>query len=132
MLRILLLLFELNYAFTFGYIIEDDLQIYELSTGKICFFSEFDMELLVMKRLFIRGGVRTNFFKDKDWLDYEPYEIKFDISTGINFDFIEIGFSHFCVHPIKTFHNDHKNYPKIEYEGGRQELYIKFSNVEKD
>ena len=98
MLKILLLLFEFNYIFTFGIIPLDDLQIYELEENAVCYFVEFESEIVVVKTFFISGMIKTNVYERKFLKQYSPYQIGFEVKIGVRFKFIKFGFSHFCVH----------------------------------
>jgi hypothetical protein len=128
MIKILLLLFELNYAFTFGYVVFDDILIYEIPEENKIYFTEYEIEILFLQRLFLKNSLQVNMYEETFLRVYYPYQIRFDIIAGIFFDFFEFGFHHYCIHPIVTFRKNRDSHPKIFYEGGREEIYIKFSN----
>lgn len=128
-MKILFLLFQLNYAFTIGYIPLDNLKIYELEEDTKCYFVEFEMEMVILKYGFIGGGVEVNAFEKKFLKQYSPYQLEFIVNMGVRFDQIELGYYRRCVHPMfcDYWYNEYKD-SGIDYEGAREEIYIKFSN----
>lgn len=124
MLNIIFALLKLNYAFTFGILIEDELQIYKTPEKNMLYFSEFEIEINISDYFFINNKLQVNFQEIRFFRVYDPYQFRFDINIGLRYKFIEIGFHHFCIHPMKTYYI--RKYPDINYEGGREELYLKF------
>ena len=55
MIKILMLMFELSYSFTFGYVLQDNLQIYETPYYCAIYFAEYEVEILVLKLKLIFG-----------------------------------------------------------------------------
>jgi len=130
MLKILFLILEFNYVFTFGYITANDIAIYEVE--KTSFFADFYFELEVADIFFLNGRIRIEMYEDKFMRNYKPYQNEFEINTGIRLEFIEIGYRRFCVHPMKVFHDNYEVWPDIKYEGGKEEIYIKFTGGKDD
>ena len=126
MLKILFLLIEFNYAFTFGYITTNDLALYEIE--KTAYFADFYFEIETANIIFIIGRTRVEMCEDQFMRNYKPYQNEFEVNVGFRFKFIEIGYRRFCIHPLKAFHNNYEIWPDIKYEGGKEEVYIKFSN----
>ena len=123
-MKILFLVFRLYYGFTFGYILNDELQIYETPENQRLYFNQIDFEIMVNDCFFIQSSLDMSIQEVKLFKKYNPYQFRFDIGLGFRYQFIEIGYHHYCVHPMKTYYI--REYPNINYEGGREQVYIKF------
>jgi len=132
MLKILFLILELNYAFVIGYIPKNTIPIFETQKHENLqeFFTSFETEIILNDFIFIGGKISCNFFFE-EINNFIPYFVDFDFKTGIRYKQIEIGFSHYCAHPLVAWFDPNSEiWPEINYEGGYEKIYIKFRNKE--
>lgn len=136
MFKILFLLFELNYAFTFGAMSHNQLQVYENVEYKdqIELFVEFDFEMVVNKYFFIHGKAGCNFFQKTFLYNYDPYSVNYLAEAGFRFPYIEIKYSRYCIHPIIVYIEDKPidELPQIIHEGSWGSFSVTFTNYRKD
>ncbi len=52
---------------------------------------------------YVGGGMRNYFWKDRGKISYWPYQMTFLFDAGWRNDFLDIGFRHYCMHPVVPF-----------------------------
>jgi hypothetical protein len=87
-------------------------------------YLSFDFEFEAYDIFFIGGKINTIFFQ-KNIKNYVPVEMEFLFKTGVRWRGFEIGFNHFCQHPVTTF-NSHKRI-NVTGEGGYEKLYLQYA-----
>jgi len=90
----------------------------------------FSIDICYKNLLFINGGINCFFHKKKKKLDFFPDCDMYRIAAGIRYEFMEIGYEHFCYHPVFPFSSgrDWNDEPLINttiLEGGYDKLYLK-------
>lgn len=127
----------LDYGFTIAYL---PLESLYQSTGsynasenkKLCFYADFNTRIYFLDFLFFGGDMRCNFYKNNiDFIYFVPDMMTFKFSTGLKFSNFEIGFNHYCLHPVIPYFNQQQNI-KVLFEGAYEEIYIKFSSTTKN
>jgi len=128
---ILIFLFSIVYSsvFEFGITPYDNMHVYvkdfwnEVAGNKVSFY--FDLESnLEYKKFYIGGGIKT--FAGKSLTEtrqFLPYKATYRFLAGYNFGNCQIGFRHYCTHPIVpyvTFDSP------ILFQGAYEELFIRW------
>ena len=90
------------------------------------FETSFDIEVLSPKKHFFIGGQFINHAKIEDRLPFTPIEGLYYSKCGIRLDKIEIGYTHYCRHPIAS-HYENKIGFNRRYSAS-DKWYITFSN----
>jgi len=128
----ILLILNIIYSssFEFGITPEDKMNVYlpefwsEAAANKVSFYFNLETKIEI-KKFYIGGGIKTFAGKSiSDAKEFVPYKATYKFMTGFEFDKFEIGFRHYCIHPVVpyiTFDN-----PAI-FHGAYEELYIRFS-----
>lgn len=75
---------------------------------------------------FVGGSNNTYILKDIGIKTFSPYMVEFNFNAGYRYENIELGFKHYCTHPILTYTDQ----ADIMYEGGYDEFYLRISNYE--
>lgn len=101
-----------------GYLPLNDFAIYECNNTDIFYI---DMQTRIYLWDFYVGGGIKNIICSKVHLS--PNKITYLFQLGWNNDFIEIGFRHYCIHPIIPYMSNKKI--TINYEGAYEEIFIK-------
>lgn len=81
---------------------------------------------IVQNWLFVRGNIKTVMTMINDAFYFDPIEVDYNATVGMVFDSLEMGFRHFCCHPIITYIKQGENIT-TNYEGYYEELYIRLS-----
>jgi len=94
------------FALEFGAVTQNGWWLYEDDHAVIApgpsYYTELDSELWAYDTLFVRSRLRTeiDFKRINSW---SPYWVTYDLSLGVRFDLVEIGFRHLCTHPIQPY-----------------------------
>jgi len=129
----ILLLLSIVYssAFEFGITPCDVMHVYvrdfwkEVAGNKVSFYFDLETEL-EYKNFFVGGGVKT--FAGKSTRvrrEFVPYKITYKFAAGYNFNNFQIGFRHYCIHPVVpyvTFDSP------ILFQGAYEELYVRWES----
>jgi len=73
---------------------------------------------------YVGGGMRNYFWKDREGISFWPYQMTFRFDAGWRNDFLDIGFRHYCMHPVVPF-LELTGAPLCEWEGAYEELFIR-------
>jgi len=73
---------------------------------------------------YVGGGMRCYFWKDRDPLDFYPYQMTFSFDAGWRNEFFEIGFRHYCMHPVVPW-LALTEAPECQWEGSYDEMFIR-------
>ncbi|MHA1302130.1 MAG: hypothetical protein ACTSPI_00310 [Candidatus Heimdallarchaeaceae archaeon] len=85
-------------------------------------YVEIEGEALLFDLLFIGGSIRTYIWKNKEGISFWPWRDGFLFNAGIKYKYVELGFKHYCTHPIIPY-----IYPvQMNWEGAYQEFYLRF------
>ncbi len=90
------------------------------------FYVTMEAEVDILKYLFIGGTVKTYVNDKPNDYKFTPFEADYILETGLRYKNIELGFKHFCLHPVRPFE---MYYPSQDSrDGGYEEFYIRISN----
>jgi hypothetical protein len=86
-------------------------------------YIELDFEFVIRDIFFVGGNINTIFFQDKI-NNYVPVEMEYLFKAGFRWQGFEIGFNHFCQHPVITG----MSWANIlsQNEGGYEKIYIQY------
>jgi len=88
-------------------------------------YVQFECELQFFDMLFIGGKIYSPFWKKYGEPGFAPDSIEYLFNGGIRFYFIEIGFRHYCKHPVLPWYNSTFSFRPV-WEASIDELYIRF------
>ena len=97
-------------------------QIYYLQN--LQFYTDFNTRLLLFNHVFIDGQLRTSMYKSRNSpITFGPVKSSYLVGLGLSFGILELGFRHYCTHPIvpMLLINDGISI----WEGVYQEIYIR-------
>lgn len=109
----------------FGFLPEGIFQLYErnekfISSGSFYVDLYFEAEAF---GFFAGGQSKAFIYKNSHNYAFSPDNIQFDFFTGYRYNNIEIGFRHFCIHPIIPYYYFYESI--VNYEGSYSELYLR-------
>ncbi len=87
-----------------------------------------DAEIQLFNSVFIGGAVKTYFQDDTTDYSYLPFEADYLFKAGLRFGPLELGFRHFCLHPVRPYEMYYQ--PQGSTDGSYEEFYIRISNKE--
>lgn len=90
------------------------------------YYITLDAELILFNHIFIGGAVKTYFQNDASDYSYFPFESDYLFKAGFKYKNIEIGFKHFCLHPVRPYEMYYQ--PQGSTDGSYEEFYIRISN----
>lgn len=90
------------------------------------YYIEFGIDLLFYDLVFIHGSINNLFHAKKNELSFYPDCDKYRVAAGIRYNYIEIGFEHFCFHPIFPYSGNDRENNNVILEGGYDKFYINF------
>ena len=90
------------------------------------YYITLDAEIVILDHLFIGGAVKTYFQDQKDNYTYFPFESDYLFKAGLRFGPLELGFRHFCLHPVRPYEMYYQ--PQGSTDGAYEEFYIRISS----
>ena len=122
---ILLYFIELGYApFYNSQNIAEDYNVRLRDTA--IYYVTLNAEVTLFNYVFITGAVKTYVQDQQGELSYFPFEADYFFSIGLRYKSIELGFKHFCLHPIRPYEMYYQ--PQGSTDGSYEEFYIRISN----
>ena len=123
-MKILLLLLTLE----LGVIPNGHLKVYDFNRSVedgVSFYGDLNFEAQMFNNLMFLGmDAKVYMWKTTEGYTFKPDNIEFLVTVGFRFrNIIEIGFRHYCQHPVKAWNNG--NEPTV-IEHWYEEIYIKF------
>ena len=116
------------FAFQLGFTPNDGMVMYTPSPYILYPANEgiidMDMEFRLFNTVYIGGDVGTLVWKTGG-IDFWPNRMTYSVRAGIRHGGIELGWSHYCTHPVLPFQPMFDS--RILWEGGYDEFHIKFS-----
>jgi hypothetical protein len=73
---------------------------------------------------YVGGGMRNYFWKDRDGMGFYPYQMTFRFDAGWRNEFLEVGFRHYCMHPVVPW-LALTGAPECQWEGSYEELFVR-------
>ena len=89
------------------------------------YYITLDTEVVILDHLFIGGAIKT-YIHSTDNYDYFPFEADYLFKAGIRFNNLELGFRHFCLHPVRPYEMYYQ--PQGSTDGAYEEFYIRISS----
>ncbi len=114
------------FALEIGWLPIDSLKMYEQPMSyqsNQSGYIQFESEVELFKHLFVGGSIRTYISKNKNSYDFWPTRDGYMFYTGLRYDILEIGFRHYCTHPVVPW--DYQFNPI--WEGAYEEIYFRIS-----
>ena len=90
------------------------------------YYITMDAEIIILDHLFIGGAVKTYINPIEDTYQYFPFEADYLFKAGLRFDNLELGFRHFCLHPVRPYEMYYQ--PQGSTDASYEEFYIRISN----
>ena len=90
------------------------------------YYVTLNTELILFEHMFIVGAVKTYVQDQPDELSYFPFEVDYFFKIGLRYKNIELGFKHFCLHPVRPYEMYYR--PQGSTDGAYEEFYIRISN----
>ena len=118
---ILLYFLEFGYSPFYG-----SLNTNTLFVDQNVYYITMDAEIIILDYLFIGGAVKTYFQDDASNYSYFPFEADYLFKAGLRFKNLELGFRHFCLHPVRPYEMYYQSQGSTD--GGYEEFYIRISN----
>lgn len=97
---------------------------YEYIRNENVYYVDLDAEIVILDHLFIGGTIKTYIQPNNNEQEFIPIQMNYLIKTGLRLNNIEIGFRHFCMHPVLSIGMDIYNKSYSGYE----EFYIRISS----
>ena len=88
-------------------------------------YTQLEIELGIAGFIFARGGVKTDVLKIANEQAFSPYESTYLFEGGVQYEGVEIGYRHLCIHPTMPYRWNYA--PSTTIDGYYDEYYIKFS-----
>jgi hypothetical protein len=120
---IIILTFALKIAFVpfqNDYLYDIDSR-YERCTTENYFYVDSSAKIDLFDLFFITGQINIPMLKTTDMYTFSPFNVGSRFSAGLHYSYFEIGFIHYCIHPVIPFH--FMNF-SIQYEGNHSEFYL--------
>ena len=86
-------------------------------------YVDFEAEVGLFKYGFIGGSTKIYINKYSDNYTFSPLTAEFDFNLGIRIDPLEVGFRHYCMHPIVPWIYYARVSP--QWEGSYEEIYLR-------
>jgi len=105
---------------------------YDLLELDNAYYLELGVDLYFIDLFFIKGSINNLFHAHKTKLIFYPDCDRYRIATGIRYKGFEIGFEHFCFHPIFPYSTNNHEYNEAEInnnallEGAYNKFYFNF------
>ncbi len=90
------------------------------------YYITLDAEIVILDHSFIGGAVKTYFQDQIDSKSYYPFEADYLFKAGLRYKNIEVGFRHFCLHPVRPYEMYYQ--PQDSTDGAYEEFYIRISS----
>jgi hypothetical protein len=125
--------FGLSYFVEFGYnptgtfVMYDENQIRDRAYVNDDMYADFDATMWLFTHFYVGGNVRTGFWKMADGYDFMPNQMTYGFRAGLDFKNLEIGFRHYCIHPIYVYltRTEFENNYDPLWEGSYEEIFVR-------
>ena len=122
------------FALELGWLPQGDFAMYDVSGyfAKVypvsyTAYVDLEAEVVVLDAFFIGGAVRTSVWQfDHSGWTFFPHKAVYSFSAGARFGMLEMGFRHYCIHPVIPFFGLVD--PRPIWEGSYEEFYLRISN----
>jgi len=122
------------FALELGWLPQGNFAMYNVSDRfmkvypvKYTAYVDMEAEVVMFNTLFAGGSVRTSVWQfDSDSWTYFPHKAVYGFFAGVKTRKVEVGFRHYCIHPVIPFFGCVE--PKPIWEGSYEEVYIRVTN----
>lgn len=87
-------------------------------------YVDLETEILLFNMLFVGGAVKTYIYSYQGSTSFSPVTAEYAFNVGFRFNPVEIGFRHYCTHPVVPWLYHRKISP--QWEGAYEEIYLRF------
>lgn len=99
------------------------LEGYEQYCGGVTVYTQLDFSISAWGHFFLKGFVRTD-TQPEAINSFDPYASSYEVSFGYQRGGVEIGFRHWCKHPVATYVLNRTDIlPNLE--GAYEEVYLR-------
>jgi hypothetical protein len=88
-------------------------------------YVDLDVELRAWDILFVGGNAKTYMTKYAEMKSFSPNTMEYAFTAGLRFGIVEVGFRHYCMHPVIPWIYHIEVAP--QWEGSYEELYLKIT-----
>jgi len=74
---------------------------------------------------YVGGAMRCYFWKTTNGYDFSPYQMTFRFDAGWRNKWLEIGFRHYCMHPVMPWITNYDT-PQQNWEGSYEKIFVRF------
>jgi len=122
------------FALELGFLPKGDLVMYDSWLFDVCpisysAYTDMEAEVVILDTFFAGGGVRTSIWQlttDNGDFSFFPHKAVYSFFAGARYRTFEIGFRHFCIHPVVPYFPI--TWPNPIWEAAYEELYLRISN----
>jgi len=87
-------------------------------------YVQLETRIELFKYLFLGGSIRTYVWKDREGVSFWPWRDGYMFNAGLRYKQMELGFRHYCTHPVIPY-----RYPaKMNWEGAYEEVYFRIES----
>jgi len=84
-------------------------------------YVQIEAEVLFFDLFFVGGSIRTYVWKKEEGISFWPWRDGFMFNAGLRYKILELGFRHYCTHPVIPY-----QYPaQMNWEGAYEEIYFR-------
>ena len=123
------------FALELGWLPSGEFAMYELGPFADIFpvrytaYTDLEAEVELFGHVFAGGGVRTSIWKlDDGGYAFWPFNAVYRFYVGVRAGPLELGFRHFCLHPVVPYFGLAGGLYRAAWEGAYEELYVRVSN----
>jgi hypothetical protein len=87
------------------------------------FYQQLEARAILWDHVFAGGKMRIYDWMNAGSFGFWPNRGAFTFETGLTFRSLELGFRHYCTHPILPYLE--YNPAAVEWEGGYEEIYLR-------
>jgi hypothetical protein len=115
----------LAFALEVGWMPQGDFLMHEptsIVTLEGMFYVDFEARATLFGFLFAGGEVKTIMW-GVGWNNYSPERMLYQFNAGIRLDPLELGWRHYCTHPMWTYLQSWNG--TARWEGSYEEVYLR-------
>lgn len=87
------------------------------------YYVDMDAEVRLFDILFIGGGSKVYMDRTHGMINFIPNTVNYNFVAGARYGPLEVGFRHYCIHPIMPWSRYRVEMP--EWEGWYEEIYVR-------
>ena len=111
-----------------GYLRTYEMVIPTCETLTGCFYTDMEAEIEILDLFFIGGATKMYMDLYENEGSFKPNTVNLLFTAGIRAQQLEIGFRHYCLHPVVPW--IYSNEMNLHWEGAYEEIYIRLESRE--